>query len=54
MKRGEWSSVYMIIVIIIAVVLVLTLVKPMFQQAAETSRTNLGYTTNLVQAALWG
>ncbi len=55
MKRGsEWSSVYMLIVVIIAAVLVLTLVKPMFRQAAETTRQNAGMASDLVRAALFG
>ena len=52
MKRGDWSGIYMIIVVIIAAVLVLTLVKPLFVQAADSSRSNLGYSSDLVRAAL--
>jgi hypothetical protein len=52
MRRGDWSGIYMIIVVIIAAVLVITLVKPLFSQAAETSRSNLGYSTEYVRAAL--
>jgi len=51
-RRGDWSGIYMIIVVIIAAVLVITLVKPLFAQAAETSQTNLGYGTEYVRAAL--
>ncbi|MFA6329527.1 MAG: hypothetical protein WCX64_02475 [Candidatus Micrarchaeia archaeon] len=52
MRRGDWSGIYMIVVVIIAAVLVITLVKPLFASAAETSASNLGYSTNYVQAAL--
>jgi len=52
MRRGDWSGVYMIIVVIIAAVLVITLVKPLFASAAETSQSNLGYGTEYVRAAL--
>jgi hypothetical protein len=54
MKRGDWSGIYMVIVVIIAAVLVITLVKPMFQQAAATSSQNLGYGMNYVASALFG
>ena len=52
MRRGDWSGIYMIIVVIIAAVLVITLIKPLFSQAADTSQTNLGYGSDLVRAAL--
>jgi len=53
MKRGDWSGLYMVIVVIIAAVLVITMVKPMFQQAAEASRQNMGYGTGLIRSALF-
>ena len=52
MRRGDWSGVYMIVVVIIAAVLVLTLIKPMFASAAETSQSNLGYSSDYVRACL--
>jgi len=52
MRRGDWSGVYMIVVVIIAAVLAITLIKPLFASAAQTSQTNLGYGTDYVRAAL--
>ena len=54
MKRGDWSGVYMVIVVIIAAVLVVTLIKPLFQGAAATSSQNMGYANGLVQYLLLG
>jgi len=33
--QGDWSSVYMLIVLIIAALLLVTVVKPMFKQSQE-------------------
>ena len=33
--QGEWNSVYLLIVFIIAAVLIIALVKPMFKQSQE-------------------
>jgi len=33
--QGEWSSVYFLLVLVIAALLLITLVKPMFQQSQE-------------------
>ena len=52
MRRGDWSSIYMIIVVIIAAVLILTLVKPLFVQAAQSSQSNLGASSDYVRSVL--
>lgn len=36
--QGEWNSVYLLIVFIIAAVLIIALVKPMFKQSQEIVR----------------
>ncbi len=33
--QGEWNSVYLLIVFIIAAILIIALVKPMFKQSQE-------------------
>ncbi len=33
--QGEWSSVYFLLVLVIAALLLISLVKPMFQQSQE-------------------
>ena len=40
MKRGDWTPVYMLIVAIIAVIMILTFIKPVFQNAATTATAN--------------
>lgn len=42
MKRGsDWSPLYMLIVVIIAAILIITLIKPIFQQSALTASQNI-------------
>ena len=43
-KRGstEWTPIYLIIVLAIAVVLLLTFVKPLMNQASTTAGSNVG------------
>ncbi|MFH1390927.1 MAG: hypothetical protein ABIH20_01305 [Candidatus Diapherotrites archaeon] len=33
--QGEWSSVYLLIVFVIAAILIIALIKPMFKQSQE-------------------
>ncbi len=37
--QGEWSSLYMLIVLIIVALLLVAVVKPMFQQSQKVSTT---------------
>ena len=37
LKSQNWTPIYMLIVIIIAVILLVTFVKPLFNQAGETA-----------------
>jgi membrane protein implicated in regulation of membrane protease activity len=55
MKKGaaEWTPIYMLVVMIIAAILVVTLVKPMFRRAAATSSQNLNEAQTVGQAALF-
>ncbi len=42
-KKGQnWTPIYMLIVIIIAVILLVTFVKPLFNQASETASQTTG------------
>ncbi|MFH1545399.1 MAG: hypothetical protein ABIE23_04935 [archaeon] len=41
-EQSEWNSVYMLIILIIAALLLITVIKPMFQQAGEISKKTLG------------
>lgn len=38
-KGAEWTTIYLLIVIAIAAVLILAIIKPMFQQAAQYAQT---------------
>ena len=49
MKRGDWTPIYMLIVVIIAAILIITLVKPLFRGAADAASQNLGAASNLVR-----
>jgi hypothetical protein len=40
MKRGDWTPVYMLIVAIIAVILIMTFIKPVFQNAGSATTAN--------------
>jgi len=42
--QSEWNSVYMLIILIIAALLLIAVIKPMFQNAMNTSRKTLGGT----------
>lgn len=52
MKRGsDWSPLYMLIVVIIAAILIITLIKPIFQQSAVTASQNLGASREVARTA---
>ncbi len=36
--QSEWNSVYMLIVLIIAALLLITVIKPMFQQSQQVQK----------------
>lgn len=38
--QSEWSSVYMLIVLIIAALLLIAVIKPMFQQSQDIVKTS--------------
>ncbi len=37
--QGSWSSVYLILVVAIAVLILITVIKPMFQQSQQVRET---------------
>jgi len=41
MRGQNWTPIYMLIIIAIAAILIFTIIKPMFQQAAVTAQTTL-------------
>ncbi len=41
MKRGDWTPIYMLIVVIIAAIILISVVKPMFSDAARSAGSNL-------------
>lgn len=42
MKRGsDWSPVYMLLVVVIAAILIITLIKPIFANTAGSAGSNL-------------
>lgn len=44
MKKGmEWTPIYLVIIIAIAAILIFTIIKPMFQQAAEYAQTQIPF-----------
>ena len=49
MKRGDWTPIYMLLVVIIAAVLFVALIKPTFQSAATTASQNLGAASGLAR-----
>ncbi len=52
-RRGasEWTPIYLLLVMIIAAILVITLVKPLFRQAAEQSRETLEEAETIARTA---
>lgn len=55
MKKGaaEWTPIYMLVVLIIAAVLVLTLVKPLFKRALGGAEENVEEAQTAAKAALF-
>lgn len=53
MKRGDWTPIYMLIVVIIAAIVILAIVKPLFRGAAETAGQNLGAASGIARGALF-
>lgn len=44
MQRGmEWTPIYLVIILAIAAILILTIIKPMFQEAAEYAQANVPF-----------
>jgi len=53
MKRGsDWSPIYMLIVVVIAAILIITLIKPIFQQSAVTASQNIGQANQVARSAV--
>ena len=51
-RRGQgWTPIYLLIVMIIAAVLIVTLVKPMFRQASMSAEENIGEAENVAKTA---
>ncbi len=54
-RRGsEWSSLYLLIAVAIAAVLLVTFVKPLFKQAQETSSDATDAAAKVASGALFG
>gem|GEM_PF-1308029 len=52
LKRGsDWSPLYMLIVVVIVAILIITLVKPIFQQSAVTASQNIGASGQAARSA---
>lgn len=54
MKRGsDWSPIYMLLVVAIVAILIITLIKPVFQNAAEASTSTTNAARNVAAGALF-
>ncbi|PIO02341.1 hypothetical protein COX85_01185 [Candidatus Micrarchaeota archaeon CG_4_10_14_0_2_um_filter_55_9] len=56
MKRkgaSDWGSIYLLVVVAIAAVLLVTFVKPLFKSAGETAQENLDTARDVAGAALF-
>ncbi len=51
-RKGQgWTPIYLLIVMIIAAVLIITLIKPMFRQAAMSAEENIGEAASVAKTA---
>lgn len=51
-RRGQgWTPIYLLIVLIIAAVLIITLVKPLFRQASLSAEENIGEAAGIAKSA---
>ncbi len=51
-RRGQgWTPIYLLIVMIIAAVLIITLVKPMFRQASMSASENVNQAGDIAKTA---
>ncbi len=55
MKRGgsEWTPIYMLVVLVIAAVLIMTLIKPLFRRAAASTEESAETVATVAGAALF-
>ncbi len=52
LRKGQgWTPIYLLIVMIIAAVLIITLVKPLFRQSAISAEENLGEAGGIAKSA---
>ncbi len=54
-KKGasDWGTIYLLVVVAIAAVLIVTFVKPLFKSAGESAEENLDTARNVAGAALF-
>lgn len=51
-RKGQgWTPIYLLIVLVIAAVLIITLVKPMFRQASLSAEENIGEAESIAKSA---
>jgi uncharacterized membrane protein len=50
-KGQSWTPIYLLIVMIIAAVLIITLVKPLFRQAAISAEENVDTASEIAKSA---
>jgi len=56
-KRGQgtsWTPIYMMVVVIIAIVLVMTLIKPAFRLASQQAAASESEAASVAKGALFG
>ncbi len=53
MRRGDWTPIYMMLVVIIAAIIIIALIKPMFSGAAQSAGQNLGAARGLAGGMLF-
>jgi competence protein ComGC len=52
LRKGQgWTPIYLLIVLIIAAVLIITLIKPLFRQAAISAEENVGEAGSVAKSA---
>lgn len=53
MKRGDWTPIYMMLVVLIAAIVIIALIKPIFSGAAGSASQNLGAARGVVGGMLF-
>lgn len=52
-RASEWAPIYLVLVVAIALVLLITLVKPMFRGAQASASSNLDTAQTIAKSALF-